>query len=370
MTNPTVPVPQRLPPRIEILDLRHFNSRQLRPLLEEQAQVWEQRLRWKYDSSTELLLKYLDAQILPGFVALHRGRILGYCFCVYEGNKAVIGDIYVHADAPSRLAVTHTLIRHLLEVLEASPEIDRIESQLLLFEEGSLSPTFTEAGFSIYPRLFLECELPEPKTTISGNLATALASADLELAPWAPGLYQATAELIHSSYIGHLDSQINDQYRTLHGSLRFLHNIVRFPGCGVFDPNSSWLLRNRTQGTLAGVILCSRVSPDVAHVTQLCLANPYRGDSLGKLLLEYCMGQLHIRGYNALTLTVSEANEAAVRLYRRAGFTTRLRFEALVLDKTINPERYRLKLVRGADSPDETPGLFSFARKKTTPARN
>ena len=34
---------------------------------------------------------------------------------------------------------------------------------------------------------------------------------------------------------GHIDASINDQYRSLHGSLRFLHNIVRFPGCGVFD---------------------------------------------------------------------------------------------------------------------------------------
>jgi ribosomal protein S18 acetylase RimI-like enzyme len=368
MTNPIIPNPATA--RIEILDLRHFNSRQLRPLLEEQARVWERRLRWKYDSSTELLLKYLDAQILPGFVALQRGRILGYCFCVYEGTKAVIGDIYVHADAPARLAVTHTLIRHLLEVLEASPEIDRIESQLLLFEEGSISPAFTEAGFVIYPRLFLECALTELPAPLTGALLTALAEADLELISWSPGLYQGTAELIHAAYVGHLDSKINDQYRTLHGSLRFLHNIVRFPGCGIFDPNSSWLLKSRTSNALAGVILCSRVSPDVAHVTQLCLAIPYRGYNLGKLLLDYCMAQLHTRGYNALTLTVSEANEPAVRLYRRAGFITRLRFEALVLDKTQDPERYRLNLIQESETPADGAGLFSFAKKKATPARN
>jgi len=37
------------------------------------------------------------------------------------------------------------------------------------------------------------------------------------------------AELVHACYVGHADAQINDQYRSLHGSLRFLHNIVRFP---------------------------------------------------------------------------------------------------------------------------------------------
>ena len=38
-----------------------------------------------------------------------------------------------------------------------------------------------------------------------------------------------------------MDSEINDQYRTLSGSLRFLNNIVRFPGCGTFDPEGSFV---------------------------------------------------------------------------------------------------------------------------------
>ncbi|ADW69930.1 GNAT family N-acetyltransferase [Granulicella tundricola] len=365
MTSPT-PSPQ-LETKIEILDLRHFNARQLRPLLEEQAQVWKKRLRWNYEASTELLLKYLDQQILPGFVALLRGRILGYCFCVYEGNKAVIGDIYVLAEAPSRLAVTHTLIRHLLEVLEASPEIDRIESQLLLFEEGQISPAFTSSGFTIYPRLFLECDLPAtPIPTPSHDI---LATANLDLIPWSPNLYQASAELIHASYIGHLDSDINDQYRSLHGSLRFLHNIVRFPGCGIFDPEASWLLRDRATNALAAVILCSRVAPDVAHVTQLCIAGPYRGYGLGKFLLQHTMSRLPSGHYRALTLTVSEANEPALRLYTSAGFHQRLRFEALVLDKTVHPERF--KIPTQAEPATEGSGLFAaFSRKKATPARN
>ena len=47
--------------------------------------------------------------------------------------------------------------------------------------------------------------------------------------------YQPAAAVIAAAYRGHIDSDINDQYRSLNGSLRFLNNIVRFPGCGVFD---------------------------------------------------------------------------------------------------------------------------------------
>src|ERR1700712_5582061 len=99
--------------QLEILDLRHFTARQLRPLLEQEAEAWHQRLRWDYRSSTELLLQYLDSRILPGFVALTRGRICGFCFCVYEGHKAVIGDLYASPGETNPIAIAETLVRHL-----------------------------------------------------------------------------------------------------------------------------------------------------------------------------------------------------------------------------------------------------------------
>src|ERR1700754_1536354 len=116
--------------QLELLDLRHFSARQLRPLLESEARVWEDRLRWDYHSSTELLLQYLDSRILPGFVAVDRGRITGYTFCVYEGHKAVVGDAYsVAADPEQSLQITDTLLHRLIELLLHSPNIGRIESQ-------------------------------------------------------------------------------------------------------------------------------------------------------------------------------------------------------------------------------------------------
>ena len=51
---------------------------------------------------------------------------------------------------------------------------------------------------------------------------------------------------------------INDQYRSLHGSLRFLHNIVRFPGCGVFEAEQSWVLRDQRDGCAGGDDCCVR----------------------------------------------------------------------------------------------------------------
>jgi len=323
--------------QFEILDLRHFSARQLRPLLEAESRLWQQRLRWNYQSSTELLLQYLDSHILPGFVALDRGRICGFTFCVYEGQKAVIGDAFALANDPAQMIhITQLLLHHLLQLLQHSPGIQRVESQLLLHDAGSIDEPFLAAGFAMFPRLFMEYDLSpslSPATSSSQRRRRPLAPY-IELVSWSSDHYQAAAELIHESYIGHIDARINDQYCSLHGSLRFLHNIVRFPGCGVFDPEASWVLRNQRNGALIGMLLCSRVANDVAHITQLCVSTAHRGQGLGLALLEHCIHHLTRSRFAAITLTVTEGNHQAVKLYQDSGFFVRHRFDAMVLDKS------------------------------------
>jgi ribosomal protein S18 acetylase RimI-like enzyme len=324
--------------QIEVLDLRHFSARQLRPLLEREADQWRDRLRWDYRSSTELLLQYLDSRILHGFVALDQGRVCGYTFCVYEGHKAVIGDAFASGHRTmSDADATRVLLVHVLEMLRHSPAVDRVESQLLLFDAGEFADVFSGPQFTIRPRLFLGCDIRKPKIVAQGKNQAAEAPSpelppELVLTAWTPQDYQAAGELIHASYVGHTDALINDQYRTLHGSLRFLHNIVRFPGCGTFEANFSWMLRDQKSGALVGMVLCSRVGPQVAHVTQLCVAKTYRGRGLGLALLRQSADVLLRVGFEAITLTVTEANVPAVRLYERFGFSLMHRFDAMAMD--------------------------------------
>jgi ribosomal protein S18 acetylase RimI-like enzyme len=327
--------------QIEVLDLRHFSARQLRPLLEREAEVWRQRLHWDYRSSTELLLQYLESRILHGFVALDQGRVCGYTFCVYEGHKAVIGDAFAAGHRTmSDAETTRVLLVHMLDMLRHSPGVDRVESQLLLFDAGEFADLFAGPEFTIYPRLFLECDLHrtiDAPRAASPALESPGVLQELELAPWTALDYQAAGELIYACYVGHADARINDQYRSLHGSLRFLHNIVRFPGCGIFEANFSWMLRDRRSGALVGMVLISRVAPEVAHITQLCIAPLYRGRGLGRLLLRRSAETLLAAGFEAITLTVTEANDQAVRLYERSGFLLRHRFDAMALDTRYKP---------------------------------
>jgi ribosomal protein S18 acetylase RimI-like enzyme len=316
------------PSQLEVLDLRHFSAAQLRPLLVEEADRWQRRLFWDYSGSTAVLLKYLDSRVLPGFVALRRGKVAGYAFAVFEAAKAVLGDVYAFGEGEGPLnPVCETLLRHLLEMLQAAPGVDRIESQLLMFPAGALAAPFSSHNFHPYPRLFMAADLSAPETLLHNARAL---PAGITLEGWQPELYDAAAELIHLAYIDHVDSGINDQYRSVHGAQRFLHNIIRFPGCGTFDAESSWALRNSTSRELLGIILCSRVRHDSAHITQLCVTPALRGLGLGRALLNHSVASLAANGVTNLSLTVTESNESARRLYEQHGFHIKHRFEAMV----------------------------------------
>ena len=318
--------------QLEILDLRHFSAASLRPLLEAEARLWSERLEWDYRASANLLLQYLDSRVLPGYVAIEGGRISGYVFCVYEDHKAVIGDVFAVPPQNSEATAAEVegrLLENLIELLQNSPGVNRIESQLLLHPHGMHANVFRFAGFEISKRLFLRLDL----TRAAVPAASQALPEGMVMRPWKDDDFNPAAHLISAAYEGHLDSHINDQYRTVAGSLRFLHNIVRFPGCGFFDAAASRVLTRPGSGELAGVLLCSRVREDVAHVTQLCVARAYRGHGCGRILIDACAEDVRRREFRAVTLTVTEANDPAVALYHHAGFAEMHSFDAMLWER-------------------------------------
>jgi ribosomal protein S18 acetylase RimI-like enzyme len=311
---------------LEILDLRHFSSVDLRSLLDDETQLWARLLSWDYSGSADMILRYVDAKILPGYAAVDRGRVFGYSFFVYEGSKGVIGDLYVTNGnrLPDARQVEIRLLTHVIETLQQSPGIHRVEAQLLAHDANAVARPFLETGFQRHPRLFMVLVLGK---SAPQNLPI---HPDVEIRPWTEADYQPSAAVITAAYRGHVDAQINDQYHTLSGSLRFLNNIVRFPGCGTFDAESSFVALDRKTRSLIGLILCSRVRSDVGHVTQVCVLPEYRERKIGKSLLAATERNLRKRNFSALSLTVTEANSKAVALYRRLNFDSKRIFDAFV----------------------------------------
>jgi ribosomal protein S18 acetylase RimI-like enzyme len=318
---------------IEILDLRHFAAPVIRPLLDAESEIWIQRLHWDYRASSRLLMQYLDNRMLPGYATIEAGNVTGYVFCVYEETKAVIGDVFAFPGAQESAngvsGTAHsreeTLLRHLFELLLNSPHVDRIESQLLLHPSGRFAAAFRAAGFEVYRRLFLVQSLAgrwnEPHIDLPGNL---------EFRSWREADLAPAARLISDAYRDHPDSAINDQYRSVHGSMRFLNNIVRYAGCGTFATQASYVIAERASRELAALVLSSRVSEQSGHLTQVCVHPSYRRRGLARFLLDQAAFSFLRLGASEISLTVTEANAEAIKLYNNEGYQCAHSFDAAV----------------------------------------
>jgi len=328
---------QALDGGIEILDLRHFAAPVLRPLLDAESELWAERLHWDYRASARLLMQYLDNHMLPGYAAVDAGRVMGYVFCVYEETKAVIGDVFALPGAPESRngaggaphPTEETLLKHLFELLLNSPHVDRIESQLLLHPSGSYAAAFRAAGFHIFRRLFLvqalEGRFLQPRADLPANL---------ELRPWRESDLAPAARLICEAYRGHPDSMINDQYRSIHGSMRFLNNIVRYAGCGSFAAQASYVVVERSSRELAALVLGSRVSDQSGHLTQVCVHPAFRRRGLARLLLAQAAFSFTRLGAREISLTVTEVNSDAIALYQDEGYQCSHSFDAAIWQRT------------------------------------
>jgi ribosomal protein S18 acetylase RimI-like enzyme len=147
---------------------------------------------------------------------------------------------------------------------------------------------------------------------------------------WSEHYQDRASQLIAAAYFGHIDSRINDQYRSPLGARRFLYNIVQYPGCGAFFRPASYAAFEAATGQLCGISLASLVAPNCGHITQICVSPSVRGTGMGHDLLCRSLTTLREMGCVSASLTVTAANEDAVSLYERMGFRTIRRFSAFV----------------------------------------
>lgn len=306
---------------MEILDLRQIRSRDLELLLEEENRLWREQLRWDYSGSADLIKRFVDARALPGYAALESGRAIGYSFFVYEDHKGLIGNLFVSGQYSG--GAESRLLTHVIETMQETPGIRRIEAQLMNFGAGSLHATFQRERFIPFARRFLLLDL-------AGTAGLRPRPTEAELVPWSERYFDDAAGLISRAYMDHVDSEINDQYRTVPGASRFLKNIIQYPGCGTFHAAGSFAAFDPQTGRLCGLILTSIVHPGVGHVTQVCVAPEQQGTGLGYELMRRSTESFQELGFSSVSLTVTSANHRAVRLYETMGFRTLREFFAYV----------------------------------------
>lgn len=311
-------------PLVEICELRHVSLSELDNLLEEETGVWARELSWDFRPSADLVRRFVQMQSLTGFALRVRDQLVGYAYQVCDERKGLIGDFYVRPTMQGP-ANEMTLLGAIVQNLMRTPGVRRVESQLMLLRAPESQPLPFSRWLSRHDRLFM---------VITGSQARQLPAREfaqrVRVQRWHDRMHEEAAHVISAAYRGHVDSEINDQYRNLPGARRFLTNIVRFPGCGKFANNASFAAVDEYTGRLCGISLASLVSPTSGHITQLCVLPVLRGTHIGYELLRQSLVSLTDLGCESVSLTVTCTNVDAVRLYEKVGFRARSTFPALV----------------------------------------
>ncbi|HLY18847.1 MAG TPA: N-acetyltransferase [Bryobacteraceae bacterium] len=308
-----------------LVDLRHLRPVDLDPLLDEEVGAWRDLLDWDFGKSADLVRRFVDMQSLNGFALVEDGETAGYAYYVLEEHKGLIGDLFVR-HAYSSMDNENLLLESVLDSLTRSHQVTRIESQLMMTQFTGWRPMPLPGFVNSFERNFMMLDMDR---AILASPRRSPASGGVRVDNWSEQYQEPAAHLIAAAYRGHVDSLINDQYRTVAGARRFLYNIVQYPGCGTFFKPASVAAFDRT-GHICGISLASLVMPQCGHVTQICVAPSVRGAGVGYEMLRQSLSLLRDAGCRKTSLTVTASNREAISLYEKVGFTTVRKFSAYV----------------------------------------
>ena len=304
----------------DLVDLRQLTAHDLEPVLREEIASWHEDLEWDFQKSADLVRRFVDGRALSGLALRIHGSVAGYLYYVLEDRKGLIGDLYILREHRTA-AREDLLLGTAVEAMVSSRVVTRIEAQLLMLDNVPARRIPRAAFAGAFERNFMRVDLVRPVASAPATVRP------VRIEVFSDHDQDAAAQLIADAYHGHIDSRINDQYRSVSSARAFLFNIVQYPGCGSFFRPASFAAFDAA-GRLCGISLASLVAPETGHLTQICVLPEYRGLGIGHALIRRSLARLRDLGCRSTSLTVTAANQGAVALYQHIGFRIVRRFPA------------------------------------------
>ncbi len=297
---------------------------QLAALMEEEERCWMSELNWDYAPVRRILASFSEQRLLPGYVALDERGAVAYSYFLTHHSKGIIGTVFAakHEEAQD---VADQILSLAVECLKSTTTIRRIESQIIPFNNLSLTAVFTRHGFKCYPRYYLELDLD------AHSLSEGHQAAETVVA-WDPSYLRLAAEVTLDSYRGQPDAQLCQDYCTLEGCEGYLRSLMENPGCGLFLSDASFVGLDNL-GAPCGYLIASQIARDAGMIPQVAISPSHQGHGLGNALMRGSLSYFKAKNYRTVGLTVTKKNQRAFEWYTRLGFRIRKEFGAFVWER-------------------------------------
>ncbi|HSB09596.1 MAG TPA: GNAT family N-acetyltransferase [Blastocatellia bacterium] len=305
-------------PEVNLVPLVDADLISLENLFDEECAEWLDLLRWDYKGSSMLIRDVVRQRQLSGFVATIGDATVGFAYYLVEGWRCSIGDIYVGRNWRGA-GIDGALATAVFDELNRRGRLRRIESQYVGIDTGAADTLFQSHGFERLERNYMLLELEQDSQNKRNGPASD--SSGPSIRSWRDTDFPQAARVIHRSYRGTHDSRINSQYRTEDGCGELLTILTDHIWCGDFLPQVSRVAL-RASGTIAGVLIASRVSKGVGHIGQISVHPAHQDRGIGRRLIESALSEYQRLGFKSITLAVTSANAQALHLYESCGFRT------------------------------------------------
>ena len=297
--------------------LREVGPRELAPLLDEEAALWDAQLGWDFREVRAAVAGGVERGSLAGRAILAGPRAVAYSYYMVDASRVIVGSIFAAREHRGR-GLEDELVDAVIADARAERGGGRVECQTLFCTSSSADARFQRAGFAKGERHYMRCDLDrEPDAPPPpGVCLRPLRRDDLPLA----------AEIVFRSHVGSLDAALNLTYSTPATCRTFVDTLVVRAGCGRFDPEASRLAEG--PGGALGVLIASRLARANGHVCQVSVAPEAQARGVGAALMVTALRAFRAQGLESATLSVTVANSRAHRLYERLGFRVQREFGA------------------------------------------
>ena len=205
--------------------------------------------------------------------------------------------------------------------------VRRIESQLMLLQTPAHQPLPFARYLTRHDRFFMEIN-----REVAAALEAKAPGVRVIFQGWTERYQEEVAHLVSAAYRGHVDSEINDQYRTIPGARHFLMNIGEISRVwellsAGFTCSARWMSAREEFAVCVWPAWCLRARVILRSSVSCWFLRQAR---LGYELLRQTLGKPIDAGCTSVSLTVTSSNMDAIRLYESVGFRTLNTFPALV----------------------------------------